>query len=183
MHDQCLVSFSYFVIISFDCLETGLCVVQFGLLSYLLLTNRTPALWSSYFGLHLAILLALSRLDCDQFMWLVDTFMMKLNKLSIALMLLHELKLKKGKKLLSKKITILTSKSFFDLRLLYFVWLCEVFNLNWISQTLLIMYQLSEDLFGCFCGWKLHQLVIILIWILNDNWKKNIMWATVILLF
>ena len=45
MHDQCLVSFSYFVIISFDCLETGLCVVQFGLLSYLLLTNRTPALW------------------------------------------------------------------------------------------------------------------------------------------
>ena len=53
--------------------------------------------------------------------------MMKLNKLSIALMLLHELKLKKGKKLLSK---ILTSKSFFDLRLLYFVWLCEVFNLN-----------------------------------------------------
>ena len=56
--------------------------------------------------------------------------MMKLNKLSIALMLLHELKLKKGKKLLSKKITILTSKNFFDLRLLYFVWLCEVFNLN-----------------------------------------------------
>lgn len=36
MHDQCLVSFSYFVIISFDCLETGLCVVQFGLSSYLL---------------------------------------------------------------------------------------------------------------------------------------------------
>ena len=87
-------------------------------------------------------------------------------------LILHELKLKKGKKLLSKKITILTSKSFFDLRLLYFVWLCEVFNLNWISQTLLIMYQLSEDLFGCICGWKLHQLVIILIWILNDNWKK-----------
>lgn len=163
MYDQCLVSFSYFVIISFDCLETGLCVVQFGLLSYLLLTNRTPALWSSYFGLHLAVLLPLSRLDCDQFMWLVDTFMMKLNKLSIAFMLLHELKLKKGKKLFSKKITILTSKSLFDLRFLYFVWLCEVFNLNWISQTLLIMYQLSEDLFGCFCGWKLHQLVIILI--------------------
>ena len=45
-------------------------------------------------------------------------------------LILHELKLKKGKKLLSKKITILTSKSFFDLRLLYFVWLCEVFNLN-----------------------------------------------------
>ena len=175
MHNQCLVSFSYFVIINFDCLETGLCVVQFGLLPYLLLTNRTPALWSSYFGLLLAVLLPLYikirlwpiHVTCGYVYDEIEQTQYSFNAL-----ILHELKLKKGKKLLSKKITILTSKNFFDLRLLYFVWLCEVFNLNWISQTLLIMYQLSEDLFGCFCGWKLHQLVIILIWKLNDNWKK-----------